>query len=381
MPTLFVTYLILLTKVEGSEKTAVIDSVKAPFSSELADKIRQVKDPMAVDYIVVNHAEPDHSGAVQDLVKLCPNAKVVTNKLCQKMMGMIYDTEGWNWELVKDKQELSLGDRTLSFITSPMVHWPESMYTYLKEDQILFSMDSFGQHFASNKRFDTDYEWPILLRQMKEYYANILMLFGKTIQRAIKKVAGLPIKIVAPAHGLILTETIPKVLEKYGDWTRLVPEKKVVIVYDTMYSSTERMAREVYRGASDAGCEVVMLRLRENDLTRVADELLDAAGWAVGSPTLNEGMMPTVGGAMTYMKGLMDPADKPVVCFGSHGWNGKGVDAVNEVLKSMNANNVLEGPLKSKLRPNADQIEECYQAGLELGRKAIAHYEEKTKKE
>lgn len=265
------------------EKTALIDAVKGPFAENLLRHIAELTPLEKVEYIICNHAEPDHSGAMEQVVEAIPGATIVCNKKCKAALGKHFNTESWKFQVISDGETLSLGKRTLQFIDTPMVHWPESMFTYVQEDKLLFSMDAFGQHYATSYRFDDNYPLDITMYEARTYYANIVMPFGKNVIRTMDKVSGLDIDMIAPSHGLIWRENVAKILEEYSNWANLKPKPKVIVLYDTMWESTEKMGRAILDGASEEGIDAQLIHIRRSNLTHIASEVLEAAALAVGS--------------------------------------------------------------------------------------------------
>ena len=341
------------------EKIAVIDSVKAPYAEELIKNIIEHTDLDKVDYVVCNHAEPDHSGSIPVLMDLCVNAKLVCNVKCQKTLSMHYNTDEWNFEVIDETTELSLGKRTLKFINTPMAHWPESMFTFVPEDKLLFSMDAFGQHFASSGRFDFKEPLNVVLEEAKRYFANIIMLYGKQVADTLAKASQLDFDMIAPSHGVIWKEHIPKIIAEYKKWMECKPVPKVLIFYDTMWKSTAMMADAIYEGADINGVEVIKFDLKNTTITAIAYEILDSAVIAVGSPTLNRQMMPKVAEILMYLRGLA-PKDKKAIAFGSYGWAKKGAQHdVLDKLKEMQCEILLDEPLQSQFVPTDETLEEC----------------------
>lgn len=354
------------------EKIAVIDSVKFPFAADLVKNILEHTDLDKVDYVVCNHAEPDHSGSIQVLMDICPNATVVCNEKCQKILSMHYDTAPWEFQIVDESSELSLGKHTLKFVNTPMAHWPESMMTYVVEEKLLFSMDAFGQHYASSGRFDYEEPMGCVLAEAKKYYANIIMLYGNPVAAALQKASKLDIETIAPSHGVIWTKHIPEIINAYKEWMVCKPVPKVLIFFDTMWKSTGMMADAIYDGANIEGVEVVKYDLKYTSITDIATEALDAAVLAVGSPTLNKGLMPKVAETLTYLKGLA-PKNKAAIAFGAYGWAKKGGQhQVFDYLKEMNCEMLLDEPIQSQYVPINEILEECRKAGKMLAEKALA---------
>jgi flavorubredoxin len=351
------------------DKIALIDTVKAPYAEKLLDNVAALAPLDTVDYVVVNHAEPDHAGALPAVLDACPNATVVTNQRCQGILSGYHDTSRWRWQLVGTGDTLSLGNRTLSFLETPMVHWPDSMMTYVVEDKLLFSMDAFGQHYASGGRFDDQEPFETVMWEAKAYYANIIMWAGKPIQRALEAASALEIGMIAPSHGVIWRTHLDKILAAYQDWVVCRPTPKVLVVYESMWESTTQMARAIWEGACQEGVSAKLFDLRASNNTLLATEVLDAATIAWGSSTLNGGMLPLSGGALTYLKGLR-PLYKAGFAFGSYGWSKGGAAAVQEMLQATKVE-ILREPLECQWRPTPEVLEECRKAGAMLAEKAM----------
>ncbi|MGD9498256.1 MAG: FprA family A-type flavoprotein [Armatimonadota bacterium] len=353
--------------VQG-EKTALIDTVKAPFADTLLHNVEEAVGLDSVDYVVANHGEPDHSGSLPAVLAACPNATLVTNDKCAGTLAGYYDASAWRTELVSTGDSLDLGGRSLSFVQVPMVHWPDSMVTYCPEAKILFSNDAFGQHLASSGRFDDELGLPLVMDEAKTYYANIVMLYGRPVAKALEAVGGLEIGTIAPAHGVIWRSHVPEILDAYSDWVRCRPRAKVLVIYESMWGSTDRMAQEIAVGAMQPGVEVKLLEVNRSGRTRIATEVLDAAAIAVGSPTLNMTLLPGVAGLLTYLRGLA-PKHKAGFAFGSYGWAPSGPKEVNGLLEQMGVQ-LLREPLIAQWRPDEAAREQCRAAGALLAEHA-----------
>lgn len=350
----------------AGEKTALIDTVKAPFTGEMLGRIRQVIDPSKLDYIVVNHMELDHAGSLAELKKVTDAKIFITRRGVDILNGYFRDSgsENWNLEIVKTGDELDLGGKTLMFLEATMLHWPDSMETFLKEDRILFSNDGFGQHVATSKRYD--FEAGDALPYAAEYYANILMPFHMPLLRflgLLDKLGIEPLQI-APSHGIIWKQDLKKILDAYRAWANGEVKEKVLVIYDTMWGSTEIMANEIAEAVRADGVEVKLLNLRKNSRSHIMKEMLDAAAFAVGSPTLNNGLFPTVGDFLVYLKGLR-PQKKKAMAFGSYGWGGGAVKAIEQELKNSGIE-VLGPGLQVRYRPYGRELERCRKLGEQL---------------
>ncbi|MCP4178215.1 MAG: FprA family A-type flavoprotein [bacterium] len=355
------------------EKITVIDSVKAPYADSLLKNIQAYTPLNKVSYVVCNHAEPDHSGSLPVLMEKCQNAELVCNAKCKVALSLHYDTTNWKFKVIDESTSLSLGKNTLNFVNTPMAHWPESMATYVPEQKLLFSMDGFGQHYASSGRFDYDENLIDVLREAKKYYANIIMLYGKPIEAVLNKASKLEIDTIAPSHGVIWKKHIAEIIERYKKWIVCKPDPKVVIFYDTMWKSTGMMANAIYEGALHTGVKVRKYDLKHTTMTDIATEVLNAAAIAVGSPTLNKSLMPKAAEVLTYLRGLA-PTNKSAIAFGSYGWAKKsGQHDVLEYLKQMNCKLLLNDPIQSKFVPTEEVLEQCREAGKKLTEEALKY--------
>lgn len=352
--------------------TALIDAVKGTYADHLLSSISALIDLSDLRYLICNHAEPDHSGALPHVIKACPDIEVVCNAKCKAALEKHYETADWKWRVVEDGDSLSLGSKTLTFINTPMVHWPESMFTYVKEDKILFSMDAFGQHYASSHRFAENDSLETVMFEARTYFANIVMLYGKPIERAMKAVSDLSIEMIAPSHGVIWRDYAKKIITAYSDWVTHKPKKKVLIVYDTMWKSTEIMAHAIMDGVllHPAGVEARLMNVKNSHITELATETLDTAVLAVGSPTLNKTLMPGMAGALTYLKGL-SPAKKAGFAFGSYGWSKGGAKDVYKYLEEIGCEMMSDEPLQCRFVPSKEVIEDCIAVGKDLAEKAV----------
>jgi len=351
------------------EKTALIDTVKAPYAGTLLEHVAALTDLSRVDYVVCNHAEPDHSGSLPAVMKAMPGAELVCDKKCRDTLAKYYDTTGWKFKVVASGETLSVGKRTLAFVETPMVHWPESMATYVPEEKLLFSMDAFGQHFASSGRFDDEEPLDVIMAEAKTYYANIVMLYGPQIAKTMDALEGIEVEIIAPSHGVIWRRNLDVIRSAYRDWVVCRAKPKVVIVYDTMWQSTDMMAKAIVEGAALPGVEVKLFNIRASSITVLATEVLDAAAIAVGSPTLNGTLMPQMAAVLTYLTGLR-PAGKAGLAFGSYGWAKGAAKELDAYLRAMKVE-ILRDPVQAQFRPAAAALDECRAAGKLLAERAL----------
>jgi flavorubredoxin len=350
------------------EKITLVDTVFGPFAKELIDNIRQVVDPAKIDYIIANHVETDHSGALPEMLKLCPKAKVYGTARCKDGLYRMYYVS-MDFQVVKTGDKLSLGKRTLSFIEAPMIHWPDSMFTYIADDALLLSNDAFGEHYATSKRFNDEVDQCELMEELAKYYANILWPLSNMIAMKLDelKKMDIPIKMIAPGHGIIWRKDPGNVVDAYRYWSHNETKKKVVVTYDTMWGSTEKMARKIVEGITDAGVPVQMFDVKKNDYTDIAAAMLDAKGFLFGSSTHDNDMLPNMAKFIEAVKGSK-AKNRLAGVFGSYGWGGGAVKEIENVLKEAK----IDIPLPSlaiKFAPDANDATSCYDFGKNFARK------------
>ena len=346
------------------EKIALVDTVKEHFFDEMLSRIKKIVDPSKIDYIISNHTEPDHSGSLTKMMKIAQNAEVIASDFGVKGLRKYYDAD-LKVTSVKEKPQINLGSKTLVFAPIPMVHWPDSMVTYIPEDKLLLSNDAFGQHLASKGRFDDEVDSAVLMQEAETYYANIVMPLWMSVGRAFKALEGLDIDMIAPSHGIIWRGNPSLILETYQKWGSGYSTEKAVVVYDTMWGSTEKVANAITEGLMEEGVDVKVFRLRDTHNSDVIAQVLEAKAILVGSPTLNNGLFPTVASFLTYMKGLK-PQKKIGSAFGSYGWGGGAKRIAETELKAASIE-LIENDLDYNYRPTEEELEKAVEFG-----KAIA---------
>lgn len=351
------------------DKVTLFDTVKKPFKGALLDSIRTLIDPKKIDYLVVNHVEMDHSGAIPEMVEEIRPEKIFCSAMGKDALLEHYHRQDWPYEVVKSGQTLNLGRKTVQFLETRMLHWPDSMFSYLQEDRLLLSSDGFGQHWATSERFDDEVNAELLMHHAGKYYANILLLFSPLVQKLLGTVreAGLDIDMIAPDHGLIWRSNPGRILEAYDAWSRQVTKQKAVVFYDTMWQSTEKMAEAIADGLRQEGVQYKLFNLKMSHRSDIMTELLDAAAVVVGSSTLNNGMLPTVADMLCYMKGLR-PAPKLAAAFGSYGWSGEAAKLVTAALEDMKMV-IVDPGLRVKFAPFEEDLQRCVELGREIGRR------------
>jgi flavorubredoxin len=353
------------------EKIALIDTVKRSFTDELFYNISKVVDPKKIDLVVSNHTEMDHSGSIARIMhRIGEDKPVYCSKMGKKNLARHF-RQNLNYQAVMTGQELSLGQRTLTFLETRMVHWPDSMFTYLKEDRILFSSDGFGQHYAGHEKYDDEIGDAIMVHAQK-YFANILLLYAPLILKLIDKVTdmGLAIDMICPDHGVIWRKDPAKIIEAYARWSNQETKKKALVIYDTMWHSTEMMANAIASGISAEGVDVRPMYLRKWHRSDIMTEVLDAKAIVIGSPTLNNGLFPTLADFLTYMKGLK-PKNKIGAAFGSYGWSGESVKLIEKELSELKFELVQPG-MKVQYVPDSDNLDACHEFGRKIGQAVCA---------
>ncbi|MEG1822680.1 MAG: FprA family A-type flavoprotein [Clostridiales bacterium] len=315
------------------EKISLIDTVKAGFEDELLDRVASIVPLDKIDYLIVNHIEKDHSGAFPRVREACKNATLVCDSKAQEGLKAHYHTD-YEAQLVKTGDTLNTGKYEFTFVQTPMVHWPDSMVTYLAAEKTLFPNDAFGQHFASSLRFDKEVPRDLLMYEASKYYANIVLPFGKQVQKALGTLGSLEIDTICPSHGFILQDSIPDFLEAYGKWSTNTVKEKAVVVCDSMWHATEKMAKTIYTAFENQGIEVKYMNLKENHPSDIMAEILEAKYVAIGSPTLNNNIMPTVAGFLCYLQGL-NPQNRIGIPFGSYGWSGQSHGIIKDTMEKM----------------------------------------------
>ncbi|MFW5732793.1 MAG: FprA family A-type flavoprotein [Planctomycetota bacterium] len=359
-----------------ADKLTLIDTVKAPFKSEMLERIASVADPGEIDVIVSNHSEMDHSGLVGELAGELGVSTVYASKQGARALSEHHIIE--DVTVVEDGQEIDLGGVHLAFYETRMCHWPDSMVSFLKEDKLLFSQDAFGMHLAGNERFADQIESSVLQYELTKYYANILMHLAPFISKALDKLGPLreQIEIVAPDHGPIYRNAsdIDYVLDSYARWSAQEKTDKAVIVYDTMWQSTAKMARLVAEGLGEKDIAVRLMPLNGSHRSDVATEVLEAGALIVGSPTLNNNIFPTLADCMTYLKGLK-PKNLIGAAFGSFGWSGEAPKLLTALLEEMDVD-VVADPVRCRYVPTNEELASCRELGKTIGERLHAQLAE-----
>ena len=337
------------------EKITLIDTAKITFADELLARISSVVDPAQIQVIVSSHVEPDHSGALREIAALAPNAEIITTNP-NGLKGLTARYGKQNYRAVKAGDSISIGKRTLQFVPTPMLHWPDSMVTYCPEEKILFSNDAFGQHLAASMRFDDENDLEVVLHEAKKYYANILMPFGKQAQTALKALGGLDLRMIATGHGVIWRKNIDKILDCYKSWSAGEVSERAVVVFDSMWHSTEILARTITEAFAKRGIPAAFYDIKATPLSDIVTDIFTSKYLAVGSPTINNQMMPTIAAFLCYIKGLR-PVNHKAFAFGSYGWGGQSIGYVEDELKAAGCEIILD-KIRVANVPTAAQLDD-----------------------
>ncbi len=344
------------------EKVAVVDTVMAPYAGDFIRNIRALVDPARIDYVVINHAEPDHAGALPALMDLCPQATLVVSKRgAESVPG--HSHRSWPARTVGTGDRILLGRRELAFIEAPMLHWPDSMFTYVTGDAILMPNDAFGQHYASAFRFNDQVDRGELYAEALKYYANILTPFSDRVIKKIDEVLalGLPVSMIAPSHGVIWRDDPLQIVRQYRIWAEQAPERRAVVIYDSMWEATRRMAEAIGEGLVGEGVDHTIVHMAASDRNDVITEIFRAKAVVIGSPTLNNGVLPTVSPILEDLKGLRFK-HKVGAAFGSYGWSGESVKVIEEHFGKCGIPLAAPG-VKAKWQPSESDLEACRALG------------------
>ncbi len=344
------------------EKTVLIDAVLGAFSRDFIEKIKSVVPPEKIDYIVVNHVEPDHTQALPEIMMLCPKAKIYCTQKCKEGLFRYYYGD-WDFQIIKTGDELKLGRRTLKFIEAPMIHWPDSMFTYCPQEELLLPNDAFGQHYATSQRFDDEVSECELMDEAQKYYGNILWPLGTVILKKIEEIQkmNIPVKMIAPSHGIIWRKDPLKIINAYISWAKNTVKPKVVIVYETMWGSTEKMAKKIVDGLLESGIEVKLFDVAISDRSEIIKEMLEAKGFIFGSSTHDNDMLPGIAGFLEFLKGLK-PKNRVTAVFGSFGWAGGAAKEIEGVLKEAGLE-IAQESLGLVYAPDPADLNRCFDFG------------------
>ena len=355
--------------VRGTEKTVLIDTVWLPYDKEFVARLKEEVDLKKIDAIVMNHNEIDHSGALPALLREIPDKPIYCTKKGEAILRGYYH-EDWNFINVKTGDKLSLGDIELTFIEAPMLHWPDTMFTYMSGDEILFSNDGFGQHYASESLYNDNVDEGELMYEALKYYVNILNPFSMMVTRKVNEILSmnLPLKMICPSHGVIWRENPRQIVEKYLAWANSYQEDQITIVYDTMWNSTRTMAEQIAAGIydEDKAVTVKLMNVAKDDKNDIMTEIFRSKAILVGSPTINNGYSYAIAGILEMAHGLKFKKKK-AAAFGSYGWGGEAVKKINPLLEEAGFELANEG-IRAQWVPDRNAIEECRQFGKEFAK-------------
>lgn len=348
------------------EKVVLVDTVWTPFQDQLIENIREIIDPAKIDIVVATHAEADHSGGLPAVIRHAPNATVIVSKRGRESVEGHYH-QPWNFKVMQSGDKVNIGKHDLLFIEVPMLHWPDSMFTYLTGQNILMSNDSFGQHYATALRFNDEVDQEELYREALKYYANILTPYSGQVSKKIDELLALdlPLDMIAPSHGIIWRKDPLQIVKKYQKWAAQVPQKSAVIIYDTMWNGTRRMAEAIGDGLTAEGIPYKMFHMAVSDRNDVIAEVFKAKAIIIGSPTFNQGLLPSISPILEELKGLKFQ-NKVSAAFGAYGWSGEAVGLIEEILSRSKIPIVAES-VRAKWQPKADDLARCREIGGKVG--------------
>ncbi|KKM07310.1 hypothetical protein LCGC14_1735200 [marine sediment metagenome] len=348
------------------EKKVLIDTVKRPFFERFLEKIKSVCNPEEIDFLIINHVEPDHSGSFPLILEhLNPNVEIIASKIGVENLKLHYHSEVKEEifnkiRAVKEGDTIDIGNgKVITFVPVPMIHWPDSMVSFMTNengDNVLFSNDAFGQHIAVSQIWDEENDLGFIMEEAEKYYANILLYLSNLIAKALQKLGSLPIDVICPSHGVCWKKYIPDIMKKYQQWsTGELDENSVLIIYDTMWGSTEKIAIALYNEIARRGIPVKRFRLFNSDFSDVITEAMKAKAILVGSPTLNKTVYPTVAEYLAYQRGLK-PINKIGLAFGSFGWSGGAVDEIIKELENTKIKLIAE-KIEIKFVPKKEDLD------------------------
>lgn len=353
------------------EKTVLIDTVWEPLTDRFLENLREVVDITKIDLVVMNHLEPDHSGALPAIMEYIPNATIIVSKKGEETIKRHYHKD-WNLKIVSTGDKINIGKHDLMFIEAAMLHWPDSMFTYLMDENILFSNDAFGEHFASSEIFNDLVDETEVFQEALKYYANILTPFSKFVAKKIEqfKELGLPVDIIAPSHGIIWRKDPLQIVEKYYEWATVTPSTNVVIIYNSMWGATHKIAEFIGKGIGAAGVTYKIFNISTADRNDVFAEIFKAKGILLGSSTVNNGLLTSIMPVIEDLMGLKF-VNRVGAAFGSYGWSGESPKLLSEYLTKAKVKVIQDG-LKIKYMPDEHDLEECIKFGKDFAEKMLA---------
>lgn len=347
------------------QKTALVDTVWGPFENDFLEKVSNLTELSKIDYIVINHSEPDHSGALPALMRHIPQATVIVSKQGAQSVPGHYHQQ-WNFQPVGNGEHISLGNNQLVFLEAPMLHWPDSMFTYLTGHNILMPNDAFGQHYATAFRFNDQVNQQELYQEALKYYANILTPFSKLVLKKIEEVLAMniPVHMIAPSHGVIWRDNPLQIVTNYQKWAQQEPEQSAVILYDTMWEGTQAMAFAIADGLAEKAIPHKLFHMAVSDRNDIITEIFKSRAIILGSPTLNKGLLPTMMPILEDIRGL-NFQNKIGAAFGTYGWSGESVDLIEEHLNRSHIP-LAAGGVKAKWQPDQDALRACQELGQNM---------------
>lgn len=353
------------------EKTVLVDTVWSPFTREFVENIRELVDPSSIDIVVANHSEVDHSGALPEIMRLAPNAELVVSKRGMQSVEGHYH-QNWNYRGVKTGDRIPIGRNELVFVEAPLLHWPDSMFTYVAGANILMPNDAFGQHYATASRFNDEVDQKELTEEALKYYANILTPYSDRVLRKIDELLALDlaVEMICPSHGVLWRKDPLQIVTKYQEWARQEAGPRAVILYDTMWNGTRKMADAIGDGLLDKGVDYKILPMAETDRNDALVECFRSRTIVVGSPTLNNGILPTISPILIDLKGFKFK-NKLAAAFGTYGWSGEALKLIQDHLADCKFSLIGDG-IQCKWQPTADDLEQCRAFGREIAEATLA---------
>ena len=351
----------------ADEKVALIDTVEEGFGSRLTENIREAIGDRKIDYLVINHMEPDHAGSLAEVVARVKPEKIFVSTLGYKSMQGYFDCKDWPIEVVKSGDKLNIGKRNIIFQETRMLHWPDSMVSYIPEDKLLISNDAFGQNIATSYRYADEHDQGDFVRAIKEYYYNIVLPYSPQVLKTLPIVESLDIDMIAPDHGLIHRgeKSVKFIVDMYRQMAEQKPQQRAMVIYDTMWHSTEKMAYAVCSGLEEVGVPTRLMSVKSNHHSEIMTELANCGAVIAGSPTHNNTIMPLMASTLTYMKGLR-PQNRVGGAFGSFGWSGESAKVLHEMLASMGMDMPADF-VKCNWTPRHEALRACVELGKTVG--------------
>jgi len=354
------------------EKNVLIDTVWQPLTETFIERLTEIIELSKIDYVVINHAEPDHSGALPVIMEYCPNAKIIASKNGKESIKRHFHKD-WDVTVVKTGDKINIGQNDLVFIEAPMLHWPDSMFTYLTGKNILFSNDAFGQHFASSGIFDDEVDEAEVYEESLKYFANILTPFSKLVTKKIDELKSLnvPLDMIAPSHGIIWRNNPMRIVEKYYEWASGKSDNSVVIIYNSMWGATKRMAEYIGYGLDDLNIPYKIYNVATADKNDIITDIFKSKGIICGSSTVNNVILSSLTPVLEEMQGLKF-TNKIGATFGSYGWSGESPKVLEEYLHKAKVN-VVQESIKFQYMPNEEELKKCTDFGKSFGAKILTN--------